>query len=284
MRRGFLEQIFRNLVLGLRRHFLQFVISGIFAYSTTWTVVSSLSLFFQGLRTASWAVLPIVVGSLIFGLYWVYARQSIQIRINSLNTTINVAFGDLFKAPGMKVIPVNEFFDSQLGAPVSYLSLHGQLINHKFDNSPQNFDQQVSQDLQAAQYQKVPRKFGNTKKYPIGTTAVVEVRGDSFLLPAISRTNINTYKAYSDAPTLLTALEGLWSTVRTRAGGEPVSVPLIGTGLSGIGLPPYQLLQLIILSVIIANKEEHISSEIHIILDPKLMEEIDLETLDKQWR
>ncbi|MGI8866551.1 MAG: macro domain-containing protein [Rubrobacteraceae bacterium] len=78
-------------------------------------------------------------------------------------------------------------------------------------------------------------------------------------------------------------MDGLWSAVRTRAGGEPMSVPLIGGGLLSIGLPPYQLLQMIILSIIIASKNGHIRSEIRILIARGLMEEIDLDALESQW-
>jgi len=43
---------------------------------------------------------------------------------------------------------------------------------------------------------------------------------------------------------MLKALEGIWNKVRTEGNGIDVNLPLIGNGLSRIGLPPSQLLQL----------------------------------------
>lgn len=223
------------------------------------------------------------IGSLLWGLYRVLPPSGVRIRMKSIDTTVHVEFGDLFKAPGSKAIAVTEFFDSQLGDPVARRSLHGQLIEQMFQDHPERFDNLVNEELRDEPFEEVQRPDGKKKRYEIGTTAVIDVGVEKFFLPALCKTDVSTYKAYCDVPMLLTALDGLWSAVRIRAGGQRVSVPLIGGGLSNIGLPPYQLLQLIILSIVMANKKGHIRSEIHIILASELMEEIDLNTIEGQW-
>ncbi len=284
-----MKQLFKYLGVGLKRHPFRFFKSWFLAYSATWTVLSSLAFFFPVLRPSSWSVwislglALMVVGSLFWGLYRVRSRRSVRIRIKSIDTTVEVMFGDLFEAEGLKAIAVNEFFDSTLGEPVARSSLHGQLIERMFQDRSEQFDKLVDEELRDILYEEAEHLPGKRRKYPIGTTVVVDAGADRFLLPALCNTDVDTYKAYCDIPMLLRALEGLWSTVRTRAGGQRVSVPLIGGGLSGIGLPPYQLLQLIILSIVMANKEGHIRSEIHIILERKLIDEIDLDTLESQW-
>lgn len=278
------------LGIGLKRYPFRFFKSWFLAYSAVWTVTSSLAFFFPILRPSSWSFWVIVVlvltviGSLFWGFYRVLPLQSVQLRMQSIDTTINVEFGDLFKAEGGKAIAVNEFFDSQLGEPVARRSLHGQLIERKFQDHSERFDELIAEELKDETSEEVERPGGNKKRYEIGTTAVIGVGAEQFFLPALSKTDVDTYKAHCNVPMLLKALDGLWSAVRIRAGGERVSVPLIGGGLSGIGLPPYQLLQMLILSIIIANKSGHILSEIHIFIAPALREEIDLDTLDSQWR
>lgn len=277
------------LRIGLKRHPLRFMKLWFLAYSAVWTITSSLAFFFPALRPSSlnlWVVSVLVLmalGSLLWGLCRVLPQQSVQIRMQSIDTTINVEFGDLFRAEGSKAIAVNEFFDSQLGDPVARSSLHGQLIEQKFQDHSEKFDELIVEELKNEPSKKVERPGGKNRKYEIGTTAVIKVGAERFFLPALCETDVGTHKAHCDVPMFLEALNGLWSAVRTRAGGEPVSVPLIGGGLSGIGLPPYQLLQMIILSIIIASKNGHIRSEIRILISREFMEEINLDTLESQW-
>lgn len=284
-----MKRMLTNLLTGIKAHPFRFLVSWYLAYSATWTAISSLAFFFPSLRPQSlnfWVAMGLatmIFGGLLWGLYRAFPRQKTRIRIKSIDTTIEVSCGDLFEAQGFKVIAVNEFFDSQLGQPVSRSSLHGQLIERKFEDHPEQLDQLIDSDLCNASFESIERSIGKQKRYPIGTTPMIAIGNERFLLPALCQTDTNTSKASCDIPMLLKALDGLWLAVRNRAGGHRVSVPLIGSGLSGIGLPPYQLLQLLILSIIIANRKEHIRSNIHIVLTRECLEEIDLDTLESQW-
>src|SRR5918995_1711611 len=201
----------------------------------------------------------------------------------SIDTAIEVEFGDLFEAHGPKVIPVNEFFDSELGDPVLPHSLHGQLIGRLLGGHPASIDALVEEELKGQAHEQVTRTKGKEKRYPIGTNPILKVGDERFFLLALCHTDLATLKASCDVPTLWKALTGLWSEGRTRAGGAPVSVPLIAGGLAGIGLPPSQLLQLILLSIVIASRERYITSVIHIVLPWKCFGEIDLEPINELW-
>jgi hypothetical protein len=80
------------------------------------------------------------------------------------------------------------------------------------------------------------------------------------------------------------AMSGLWATVRNQAQGETVALPLMGSGQAQIGLPPQQLLQLIIMTIVEASRETKITSEIDIILPRDYMDKIDLDAIDRHWR
>ncbi|MBA3475107.1 MAG: hypothetical protein H0T57_18110 [Rubrobacter sp.] len=220
----FVKRIIRYLGIGLKRYPLRFFKSWFLAYSAIWTILSSLAFFFPILRPTSWNVwivlglLSMVMVGLLWGLYRVRPRRSVQIRMKPIDVTIEVAFGDLFTTQGIKAIAVNEFFDSSLGEPVARSSLHGQLIERMFQDRPEQFDELVDKELRSTQFEETKRSAGRKRKYPIGTTPVVDVGTERFLLPALCETDVETYKAYCDIPMLLMALDGLWSTVRTRAG------------------------------------------------------------------
>ncbi len=274
----------KRLVVGFRRQPFRFFASAFVAYSVVWTVLESLSFLFPSLKPEGWLTFSVMAFfSTCWGFSRILARQQIQLRIKSIDTTIEVGFGNLFESQGLKVIPVNEFFDSKLGQHVAPLSLHGQLINRHFGGHPASFETLVDEELKDETPEIITRTSGKEKRYPIGTTPVIKVGDERFFLPALCYTNVDNFKASCDVPTFWKALAGLWIAVRNQAGGEAVSVPLIGGGLSGIGLPPSQLLQLILLSIVSASKESHIASPICIVLPHDRFEEIDLNALDNHW-
>ena len=181
------------------------------------------------------------------------------------------------------MIPVNEFFDSKLGEPVSRQSIHGLFISRCFGGHGASLDTLVDESLKNTPFDDVQRPEGRQKRYPIGTTAVVPVNEDRYFLVALSKTDLNTLKASADIPELWMALVGLWKQVRISAGGHPVATPLLGGGLSGVGLPGTQLLQLMLLSIVNETKKRKITNDIRITLADDSFDEIDLEVIKNNW-
>ena len=279
-----LKQKFERLTVGLRRHGFWFLAFAFVGYSVIWTALESVSFLFPALKPQGLGTfLVMIVVGVFWGVYRVLPQEHVELRIKSIDTTIKIKFGNIFESEGLKVIPVNEFFDSDLGDHVSSLSIHGQLIESFFSGHPESFDKLVENELDGKPYEYVNRESGRERRYSVGTTPVIDVNSERFLLPALCNTDLGTLKASCDVPTLWKALMGLWSTARNRANGAAVSVPLIGGGLAGIGLPPSQLLQLILLSIVTSSRERHITSVIHIVLPRECFEEIDLKALSGHW-
>ena len=199
------------------------------------------------------------------------------------DTTVTVSFGDLFTSSAYKVIPVNEFFDSKLGEPVSPKSIHGIFVSRCFGGHGESLNALVDQSLIDTPFEAVQRAEGRERRYPIGTTAVVPVNEDRYFLVALSKTDPGTFKGSADIPELWSALVGLWNQVRISAAGHTIAVPLMGGGLSGIGLPGTQLLQFMILSIINETKKRKIADNIHILLSEDRFDEIDLEVIANNW-
>ena len=56
----------------------------------------------------------------------------------------------------------------------------------------------------------------------------------------------------------------LWQRARNESGGHPLNLLLIGSGLSGLGLPTRDRLNLIVLSAITEAKSKEITQRIRI--------------------
>lgn len=278
-------KLLHNIYLGIRRRPLKFLSEIFLAYSALWTLIESGSYFFpdiklQGIRF----YLALVCVGVLIACIRAYQHRSISFKIGHSNTKVTVLFGDLFGREGHLAIPVNDFFDSELGLPVSPKSLHGAVINSFFGGHPASFDQLISADLANTPGQDTQRVGGKTRRYPIGTTASINTNSHRFLLFALCTTDLATFKASATVHDLVRALEGLCAKARVVLGGERLIVPLVGSGLSGIGLPTNQLLQLILLVLVNETKKNQVALDIEVVIHTDRFDEIDLCLIENFWR
>lgn len=274
-----------DLLAGVRRHPARVLFYAFVAYSVLWTVTEGLSYFVPGFEfKGSVPLTSIIVVSASYALNRVWKPSRMEIKVAHTDTTIEVLFGDLFAQSGLRAIAVGEFFDSEVGQPVSERSVHGMFLLRCFGGHPEPFDKQVAEELRDQKFDEVPRPRGKTKRYPIGSVALVTVASDRYLAFAFARTDPVTCKAESDVTLMWVALHNLWQRARIDAGGEPVNLPLVGSGLSGLGLPTRDLLNLIILSAITETKAKPITQRIRIVLHRSRFDDVDLRDVGNHWK
>jgi len=123
--------------------------------------------------------------------------------------------------------------------------------------------------------------------YPLGTTAVMELDGDNFLLFAVTWTELMGHipDDNCNVTKLWLALERFWHETRKYALGQDVNIPLIGNGITGIRLDPIHILELNLLALLnaISEKGKITSGEIRIVLYPPTHFGIDLHLVQKIW-
>lgn len=272
-----------RLYSGIKNHPWRFIVTLFICYSVIWAMVEPFMTFIIKEPPGIIMYLLMVLTSMIAGVLVSVPRKELALKIKNTDTQVRILFGDLFDMDGTIVIPANEFFDSEIGEPVSPKSLHGKFINKILGGQSNSFDAFVESSLQNIKYETVQRPQGKQRRYPIGTTVVASCSNIKYFIPASTKTNPETLKANSDVAILWKALEGLWQTVRINAGGYPVNLPLIGAGLAGIGLPTSQLLQLIIMSIVDETKKAEITKEIRIVLTEDRYEDVDLGMIKNMW-
>jgi hypothetical protein len=274
----------KGLWLSLKRHPWRALGQMFLAFSVQWTVVESFDHFLPVLDVKGAGALWVVI---VLSFCWaiVHAWKPIRVewRIPNSNTTIEILFGDLFEQDGLRAISVNEFFDSAIGRPVSSRSLHGIFLTRCFGGHPESFDKQVDAQLGPLNVAEVQRKEGKRRRYPIGTTVLMDVSSDQYILVALSCTDTETHKASADVGMLWTALEALLRRARTECGGRHLNLPLVGSGLAGVGLPTRDILNLIILCTIAETKTRHVTQRIRVVLHSDRFDEIDLRVFKSNW-
>ena len=254
-------------------------------FSMMYTVIKIATQFFPKVKIEGLAPLIVLAAlALVYGLWKVWKPSQISLSVAHCNTCIEVLFGDIFDQDGLRAIAVNEFFDTELGKPVSPKSLHGVFIEKCFGGRPESLDALLRIDLATVESHANQAKIaGKMECYPIGTTALVPVNEDRYILFAFAKTEVGTCKAYSNVEYMSKSLHKLWERARIESGGYPVNIPLVGSGLSGMGLPTRDLLNLIVLSAITETKTREITQVIRVVLHPSRFKDIDLRDFKARW-
>ncbi len=280
------KQFWGRLWFSVRTNYWRGLAGAFAAIGVGWSVVELTSFFMDDpawLDDLPWLALVVGVG-LVGGLAAAWRPTRVRFNLATTDTRVEIRFGDLFESSGHRVIPVNEFFDSEVGEIVSADSLHGQLIRRHFDGREADFDAAVAEALAGTDAQPVSgRAAGKTDAYEIGTTARLVVEDSGYLLVAVTTMNPTTHEAFADVTQLWKALLSMWDTARARAGGDTISVPLIGSGLARVGIPPHALLQLLVLALVVSTKQKKVARDARIVLHADLFESIDLRPIKKEW-
>lgn len=272
-----------KLLLGIKRDWKKFFASIIFGYTFLWSLLEPTISFLKIDLYGWWKFLGLLILCLIIATIRVWPKSKIVIKLKNTNTKINIFFGDLFAQPQNIAVAVNEYFDSQLGKLVSPRSIHGILIEQVLGKQTILFDNCVDSELSGKHIEVVERPEGKHYRYQIGTTASLRFGDKNYLLFALCQTD-SDYKASATPLMMMQALSGLWDKARVCCNGYPISLPLLGTGLAGIGLPAMSILQMILISILIAVKQKEITSEISIVLHKSVFDEVDLDLVECCWR
>jgi len=130
----------RSVITGIKYHPWRALTYFGASFGVLWTLVEGLTYFLPSVDLSGTPMLLVVaVTSAIYATLAIRRPAKIEIPIRHTNTRIEVQFGDIFREDGLRVIPVNEFFDSELGLPVSKRSLHGILISRCFGGHSQAY-------------------------------------------------------------------------------------------------------------------------------------------------
>jgi hypothetical protein len=273
-----------DLWYGITRNFWKFVAHVFTCFSVIFTLVKAITQFIPGIQVSG--LIPLaaaITASIGWGVKKVWKPSKVTFKIAHCNTCLEILFGDIFAQDGFRAIAVTEFFETQIGRPVSDMSLHGAFLKRYFAGRQDAIDKEIADQLETIESTTVPKVDGKDQCYPIGTTALIKFNDERFLLFALAKTDPTNCKAHSDIEFMWRALYKLWARARVECGGHPVNVPLVGSGLSGLGLPTRDLLNLIVLSAIAATKSHEITQVIRIVLRRDRFADVDLRDVKAHW-
>ena len=268
----------------VKRRVRGFFVGGLATYGTLRAVASAFAETFSHYSVAIHTAT--IVGSIASGLWQCKLKTRVTLKSPLSDSSIEVVFGDIFDGDEVVVIPVNEYFDGELGDHVSDKSLHGKFINKMLGGKASWFYNLINEPLalKSVKPHKEQRNNGRNERYPIGTVLSVDIKDRRFLLAVLSRTNLQTLKAVATIEDLMTCLNGIWKEIQIKSNGRIAKIPLIGSGLSGVGLPPNVLIDVILTSYFDNTKSmKKIADKVVLVLNSTLKGEIDLTAVKRKW-
>ena len=212
--------------------------------------------------------------------------KRIEINLSNLRTRVNVFSGDLLSQSGCAIVPTNDFFDNVVNESiVAEKSIEGQMIKRFWVGNVAQMDETVNEELKGRSFIEEKRVLpAKNKRYAIGTNVVLKVRDDFRVIwVALTNTDIATNKTHAGIDDLQLAIRSALVTARNKGNGDVLSVPLMGGGLSRIGLGSSFLLNLLIGLIVDESKKESITETINIVLTRKVINELNLLEIKKNW-
>lgn len=266
-----------RVALGISRHPIRIIVESGVAFAALWTLLEPIVAFLQVNVTGWPKFVALVFAALIVGIWRALPADEQTVALPGSTTKLTIKYGDILAERGMIAVPVNEYFDSAIGAHISPHSVHGQVIASTFGGDSRVFDNAVDAALVGVPFESVSRSSGRSRRYAAGTTAYLQAGQPSVLAFVLTTTDLSTLKVSADLPQMWEALRGLWQAARVHCNDRPLAVPLVGGGLSGVGLSAQQLLSTLVMSLAAETRQKRICGHIHVCLLPSVRSETNIE-------
>jgi hypothetical protein len=262
---------------GVRNQFWFFfsVVSGILSYVLLFNIVPDE--YKEHLKCFGYITFILLI--IIYIVIWLRANSLTDVKIDIDGSTVNIKSGDLFTEEGFKVIPFNEYFDTEVNEKIiASNSLNGIFINKYLDTSVSNLDNHIinSIDIDDILNDNVYRKSGGKcKKFKLSTIIVYK----DYLLTAFSKFDDHN-KAVLTMPEYLEFLINFWDRVNRVYAQRSVSVPIFGSGITRIkehkNISDEDLLKIMIWTFKLSEMKFKHPAKLSIIIHKSKINQIDL--------
>ena len=259
---GFLAITFANTVMGI----VGYTVRDISDKLTWWQCLLILLAAF------------VVVTVIVYFVLRYYQHRSYTTKINGKSVTIKT--GNLFHETGWKVIPFNEYFDTQVDdVIIAHSSLNGIMIDDHIDGKCDELNK-VIKDAAFSSSKFLPMDVNGRKKYPLGRLIPYK----DFLMLAFTHFDDQNI-AHIGIGEYEQLLIRMWVEMRRVYVGKDIAIPLIGTGVTtieGASEKNYTELLRCILCTLKSSKFQP-QKGITIVLQPEAMDQIDMNAIREEF-
>ena len=206
----------------------------------------------------------------IFFWYFRERHKPYETKINGKR--VQICIGDIFKEKGLKLIPFNERFDTQVDdIIIAHRTLNGMMVDFYVHDV-----ESLVQHIENAGNDKTNLKRNKKGVYPLGRIIAYK----DFLMLAFTHFDSEN-KAYINISEYEQVLLRMWSEIRRVYAGKEVILPLLGSGITNIDGAPCknytELLKCMLCTLKRSNFQP--TSGIKIILTKDAINQIDMNKL-----
>lgn len=167
----------------------------------------------------------IVILALVLIIKFYCVKNEIHLEIRGIKVIIKE--GNLFKAVGWKLIPFNEYFDTQVDdVIIAHNTLNGKFIDNLNDNDRAALVSAINDDNKSP----LSRHFspdGSKTGYELGTIKTYQ----DYMMLALTHFNEQN-EAHTNRAEYENTLRTMWREISRVYAGKPINIPLIGGGLT----------------------------------------------------
>lgn len=231
---------------------------------------------FDFFASLSWWVKLLLIFSifvvLTIGAFIVKLLLSLKgIRLTVGDNEVQISRANIFKQKGLKLIPFNEYFDTQVDdVIIAHNSLNGIYI----DKYVGNIDD-LRRTIQNAADEKggMPHSVKGKNKYPLGR--IIRFKGYLLLAFTHFNENNNAFLSHTDYEKCLIKM---WQEIDRVYANTPIFLPLLGSGITRFIDTPhkdhYSLIRCILCTLKMSGV--HLKQPISICLTSNIMSELNI--------
>lgn len=200
----------------------------------------------------------LLIASIFWGvLFLLCKKEMIRLPINK-RTKLSVHYGDIFNEQGVRVIPVNEYFDTHLGdGIIAANTIHGKFLARLTAHITElrnMIDEQLALKEALPVYRDRNLVEGLPQnRYPLGTTIRITINNQTYLLVAVTRFNEKEHVEVDDSE-YMGIMQKMFSSVEQLNDAQTVNIPLIGGGQAGFGYSNMQLLNMMVQAACLTDR------------------------------
>lgn len=200
----------------------------------------------------------LLVLSLVWGIgFLICKKEKIKLSINK-RTKLSIYYGNLFSESGIRVIPVNEYFDTHLGDNIiAPNTIHGKFLS-RLTGQISELRNMIDEQLASKEALTANRERNFVvglpqKRYPLGTTIRIIINNQTYLLVAVTRFNANEHVEVDDSE-YMGIMQRIFSSIEQMNDVQTVNVPLIGGGQAGFDYSNMQMLNMMVQAACLTDR------------------------------
>ena len=215
---------------------------------------------------------------IIFLIKWCLANKKEEQKLKINATDVIIKYGDIFTQPGVKVIAFNEYFDTKVDDKIiASNSLNGVFLN-QYSGGGSVIDNVIVEEVRLRKNiveENVYRPYGGkTTRYKLGSICPI----DDYFLVAFTHFDDDN-KAYISVEDYISCLMHMWNEIDRYYAGRPISITLLGGGITRFNdteLQPQELLNYIVMTYKASKVKYNHTSSLTIVLNDRVRDEINL--------